>query len=226
MLNQKNLLFFFTFFPICAHNLDIIVDMTYQVKIIYPKEEAAENNKLTERTFNEFIDGLELEEVITQYEQLLTKGYSISVNFAPPQLDDKGTEPDPFMIAGRLELAGIPYKATLKLKASGDYESMVKIAKMIEQQIRENSSVDFEKEGSWFDKDYTKYTILPKASSQDIADLKTLYDALVEEHQKVTINIKAKVKKDDDDSFANQLAAYPPETMVIFKLTDADIYGE
>ena len=66
MLNQKNLLFFFTFFPICAHNLDIIVDMTYQVKIIYPKEEAAENNKLTERTFNEFIDGLELEEVITQ----------------------------------------------------------------------------------------------------------------------------------------------------------------
>ncbi len=62
-------------------------------------------------------------------------------------------------------------------------------------QIRENSSVDFEKEGSWFDKDYTKYTILPKASSQDIADLKTLYDALVEEHQKVTINIKAKVKK-------------------------------
>ncbi|GAA3261504.1 hypothetical protein LMG8520_2229 [Lactococcus lactis subsp. lactis] len=211
--------------------------MTYQVKIIYPKEEAAENNKLTERTFNEFIDGLELEEVITQYEQLLTKGYSISVNFAPPQLDDKGTEPDPFMIAGRLELAGIPYKATLKLKASGDYESMVKIAKMIEQQdydydisaklqIRENSSVDFEKEGSWFDKDYTKYTILPKVSSQDIADLKTLYDALVEEHQKVTINIKAKVKKDDDDSFANQLAAYPPETMIIFKLTDADIYGE
>ena len=99
--------------------------MTYQVKIIYPKEEAAENNKLTERTFNEFIDGLELEEVITQYEQLLTKGYSISVNFAPPQLDDKGTEPDPFMIAGRLELAGIPYKATLKLKASGDYESMI-----------------------------------------------------------------------------------------------------
>ncbi|MCG6977679.1 hypothetical protein K9859_03310, partial [Lactococcus lactis] len=68
--------------------------------------------------------------------------------------------------------------------------------------------------------------ILPKASSQDIADLKTLYDALVEEHQKVTINIKAKVKKDDDDSFANQLAAYPPETMIIFKLTDADIYGE
>lgn len=211
--------------------------MTYQLKISYPKEEAAENNKVTERTFNEFVDGLELEEIVSQYEQLQKRGYSISVNFAPPLLDDKGAEPDPFMIAGRLELAGIPYKATLKLKASGDYESIVKIAKMIEQQdfdydisakfqIRENSSVDFEKESSWFDKDYTKYTILPKASSQDIADLRTLYDSLTEENQKVSINIKAKVKKDDDDSFATQLAAYPPETMVIFKLADADIYGE
>ena len=211
--------------------------MTYQVKIIYPKEEALESNKLTERTFNEYMDDLEAEEVIKQYEQLLTEGYSISVNFFPPQVDKEGSEQDPFKIAESFELAGITYKATLKLKASGTYEDMVKIAKMIEQQdydydisaklqIRENSSVDFEKEGSWFDKDYTKYTILPKASSQDIADLKTLYDALVEEHQKVTINIKAKVKKDDDDSFANQLAAYPPETMIIFKLTDADIYGE
>ena len=54
---------------------------------------------------------------------------------------------------------------------------MVKIAKMIEQQdydydisaklqIRENSSVDFEKEGSWFDKDYTKYTIFPKPAAK------------------------------------------------------------
>ena len=38
--------------------------MTYQVKIIYPKEEALESNKLTERTFNEYMDDLEAEEVI------------------------------------------------------------------------------------------------------------------------------------------------------------------
>lgn len=211
--------------------------MPYQVKIIYPKEEAAENNKLTERTFNEFIDELETPEVITQYEQLLTRGYSISVNFAPPELDEKGGELDPFKIAGRFELAGIPYKATLKLKTSGNYEAMAKVAKIIEQQgfdydisvklqIRENSPVDFEKEGSWFDEDYAKYTVLPKASSQDIADLRSLYEILSKEHYKVNITLKAKVKKDDDDSFANQLAAYPSETLVIFKLSDADIYGE
>ncbi|AWN66592.1 hypothetical protein LL14B4_10555 [Lactococcus lactis subsp. lactis] len=211
--------------------------MTFQVKTVFPKEETAENNKFIERTFNELVEGLELDEVVNLYEQLLSKGYSINVNFAPPQLDDKGTEPDPFMIANHLELAGISYKATLKLKASGDYESMVKIAKLIEQQdydyditaklqIRENSTVDFEKESSWFDKDHAKYTILPKASSQDIADLRTLYDDLLEMNQKVAINIKAKVKKDDDDAFATQLASYPDDTLVLFKLSDAEIHGD
>ncbi|BDH83766.1 hypothetical protein [Lactococcus lactis] len=45
-------------------------------------------------------------------------------------------------------------------------------------------------------------------------------------NQKVTINIKAKVKKDDDDVFATQLASYPDDTLVIFKLSDAEIYGD
>ena len=208
--------------------------MTYQVKIIYPKEEALESNKLTERTFNEYMDDLEAEEVIKQYEQLLTEGYSISVNFFPPQVDKEGSEQDPFKIAESFELAGITYKATLKLKASGTYEDMVKIAKMIEQQgydysitvklqINENSPVDFEKESSWFDSEYAKYTVLPKASSQDISDLRSLYDILSEEHYKVSINLKAKVKKDDDDSFASQLAAYPAETLVTFKLSYATV---
>lgn len=208
--------------------------MTYQVKIIYPKEEALESNKLTERTFNEYMDDLEAEEVIKQYEQLLTEGYSISVNFFPPQVDKEGSEQDPFKIAESFELAGITYKATLKLKASGTYEDMVKIAKMIEQQgydysitvklqVNENSPVDFEKESSWFDSEYAKYTVLPKASSQDIADIRSLYDILAEEHYKVSINLKAKVKKDDDDSFASQLAAYPVETLVTFKLSDANV---
>lgn len=211
--------------------------MTYQIKTIFPKEETAEKNKLTERTTNEFIDDMDSDEVKTYYNSLLVRGYSVGVKFIPPELSETGKEQDPFAIAGRLELAGIPYKATLKLNAKGDYESMIKIAKLIEQQdydydisaklmIRENSSVDFERLDSWFEKDYTKYTILPKASSQDIMDLKSLYDSLVEEHQKVSINIKAKVKKDDDDVFATQLVSYPDNTLIEFKLSDADIYGD
>lgn len=37
--------------------------MTYQIKTIFPKEETAENNKLTERTINEFIVDMDSDEV-------------------------------------------------------------------------------------------------------------------------------------------------------------------
>lgn len=206
--------------------------MQYTLKTSYPKEEAVEGKKLTERTFNEFINDLEEDEVIKQYEQFLTEGYSVSVTFQPPSYSLQGEETDPFVIAKQFELAGISYKATLKVKASGTYEDMVKVGKMIEQQgydydisiklkVNENSPVDFEKENSWFDSEFAKYSVLPKASSQDIMDLKSLYDQLSEAYYKPEISLKAKVRKDDDETFATQLAAYPEGTVVSFKLKDA-----
>ncbi|QQC73744.1 hypothetical protein I6I20_02975 [Lactococcus garvieae] len=206
--------------------------MQYILKTSYPKEEAVEGRKLTERTFNEFVSDLEQDEVIEQYEQLLAEGYSVSVTFQPPTYSLQGEETDPFVIAEQFELAGISYKATLKLKASGTYEDMLKVAKMIEQQgydydisiklkVNENSPVDFEKESSWFDSEFAKYSVLPKASSQDIRDLKSLYDQLSEAYYKPEISLKAKVRKDDDETFATQLAAYPEGTVVSFKLKDA-----
>lgn len=205
--------------------------MQYTLKTSYPKEEAVEGKKLTERTFNEFINDLEEDEVIKQYEQFLTEGYSVSVTFQPPSYSLQGEETDPFVIARQFELAGISYKATLKVKASGTYEDMVKVGKMIEQQgydydisiklkVNENSPVDFEKENSWFDSEFAKYSVLPKASSQDIMDLKSLYDQLSEAYYKPEISLKAKVRKDDDETFATQLAAYPEGTVVSFKLKD------
>lgn len=206
--------------------------MQYTLKTSYPKEEAVEGKKLTERTFNEFINDLEEDEVIKQYEQFLTEGYSVSVTFQPPSYSLQGEETDPFVIARQFELAGISYKATLKVKASGTYEDMVKVGKMIEQQgydydisiklkVNENSPVDFEKENSWFDSEFAKYSVLPKASSQDIMDLKSLYYQLSEAYYKPEISLKAKVRKDDDETFATQLAAYPEGTVVSFKLKDA-----
>lgn len=208
--------------------------MEYTLKTSYPKEEAVEGKKLTERTFNEFINNLEEDEVIKQYEQLLLDGYSVSVTFQPPTYSLQGEETDPFVIARQFELAGISYKATLKVKASGTYEDMLKVGKMIEQQgydydisiklkVNENSPVDFEKENSWFDSEFAKYSVLPKASSQDIMDLKGLYDQLSEAYYKPEISLKAKVRKDDDETFATQLAAYPEGTVVSFKLKDAAI---
>lgn len=206
--------------------------MQYILKTSYPKEEAVEGKKLTERTFNEFINDLEEDEVIKQYDQLLSEGYSVSVTFQPPTYSLQGEETDPFVIARQFELAGISYKATLKVKASGTYEDMLKVGKMIEQQgydydisiklkVNENSPVDFEKESSWFDSEFAKYSVLPKASSQDIMDLKSLYDQLSEAYYKPEISLKAKVRKDDDETFATQLAAYPEGTVVSFKLKDA-----
>lgn len=206
--------------------------MQYILKTSYPKEEAVEGKKLTERTFNESVSDLEQDEVIKQYEQFLTEGYSVSVTFQPPSYSLQGEETDPFVIARQFELAGISYKATLKLKASGTYEDMVKVTKMIEQQgydydisiklkVNENSPVDFEKESSWFDSEFAKYSVLPKASSQDIMDLKSLYDQLSEAYYKPEISLKAKVRKDDDETFATQLSAYPEGTVVSFKLKDA-----
>jgi hypothetical protein len=208
--------------------------MQYILKTSYPKEEAVEGRKLTERTFNEFVSDLDSDEVIKQYEQLLAEGYSVSVTFQPPTYSLQGEETDPFVIAEQFELSGISYKATLKLKASGTYEDMLKVAKMIEQQgydysitvklqINENSPVDFEKESSWFDSEFAKYSVLPKASSQDIMDLKSLYDQLSEAYYKPEISLKAKVRKDDDETFATQLAAYPEGTVVSFKLKDAAV---
>lgn len=206
--------------------------MQYILKTSYPKEEAVEGKKLTERTFNEFINDLEEDEVIKQYDQLLSEGYSVSVTFQPPTYSLQGEETDPFVIAKQFELAGISYKATLKVKASGTYEDMLKVGKMIEQQgydydisiklkVNENSPVDFEKESSWFDSEFAKYSVVPKASSQDIMDLESLYDQLSEAYYKPEISLKAKVRKDDDETFATQLAAYPEGTVVSFKLKDA-----
>lgn len=211
--------------------------MVFQIKTVFPKQEGVEDKTLVESTRVEYHNDVETNEVIAYYGKLLTMGYSVNASFTPPAEALLNEEQDSFAVAHNLEQAGIQYKATLKLKALGLYEDMVKIAKLIEQQgydydfvgdfkVRENSSIDMERQSSWFDSEYAKFTVKPKAASQDIMDLKTLYDSLVEEHQKVEIAIKAKVKKDDDDAFATQLASYPEDTLVVFKLKDAEVYGE
>ena len=73
--------------------------MTYQIKTIFPKEETAENNKLTERTTNEFIVDMNSDEVKTYYNSLLVRGYSVGVKFIPPELSEDGKEQDPFAFA-------------------------------------------------------------------------------------------------------------------------------
>lgn len=210
--------------------------MTYQLKVVYPKQESVESNKLTELTQNEFFDDVSTEDAIKMYKNLLMYGYSISTSFTPPEIVED-EDFDAFVVAENLELAGLPYTATIKLTSKTDYERALEIAKIIENQgfdyeisaklrINENSPVDFAKESTWFDSEFAKYTVLPKAKSYDIMDLKSLYDTLLEMNLKVSISLKMRTKKDNDEVFEQQLDSYPEDTLITFKLKDADIYGE
>nr|DAQ00269.1 MAG TPA: hypothetical protein [Caudoviricetes sp.] len=210
--------------------------MTYQLKVIYPKQESVEPNKFTERSHNEFFEEVSAEDAIKTYKMLLLNGYSISTSFTPPEIvEDENF--DAFIVAENLELAGLPYTATIKLKSKTDYERAQEIAKIVASQgfdyditaklkINENSPVDFDKESTWFDSEYAKYSVLPKAKSYDIMDLKSLYDTLLEMNLEVSIGLKMRTKKDNDEVFEQQLDSYPDDTLIILKLKDADIYEE
>ena len=210
--------------------------MTYQLKVIYPKQESIESNKFTERSHNELIDDVSAEDAIKTYKDLLVQGYSIATSFTPPEIVED-EDFDAFVVAKNLELAGLPYTATIKLKSKTDYEQAKAITRIIEQQgfdysvtaklnINENSPVDFEKESTWFDSEYASYSVLPKAKSYDIMDLKSLYETLSDMNLKVSISLKMRTKKDNDEVFEQQLDSYPDDTLIILKLKDADIYGE
>ena len=69
--------------------------------------------------------------------------------------------------------------------------------------------------------------VSPKARTDNIDNLKSLFDTLDQKGYEVEITIKPKAPKaddmdDEDDSFANQLSAYPDGTLVTFKLTEDD----
>ena len=210
--------------------------MTYQLKVIYPKQESIESNKFTQLSQNEFYDEVSTEYAIKTYKDLLLNGYSISTSFTPPEIvEDENF--DAFVVAKNLELAGLPYTATIKLKSKTEYERAKEITKIIENQgfdyditaklnVNEKSPVDFDKESTWFDSEYAKYSVLPKAKSFNIMDLKSLYDTLSEMNLEVSIGLKMRTKKDNDEVFEQQLDSYPDDTLIILKLKDGDINEE
>ena len=43
---------------------------------------------------------------------------------------------------------------------------------------------------------------------------------------KVSISLKMRTKKDNDEVFEQQLDSYPDDTLIVLKLKDGDVYGE
>ena len=211
--------------------------MTYSVKTTYPKEERVDNNsqKYTTTSKQELVSNLELNDVVRIYNGYQRQGFDVSVRIKAPAEAGAGEETDgsPFDIAHQLTASGIDYKASLKIKNSGSYDDVINIAHMIEQhgfdlnlgvtlKVNEDSPVNIDNVDTWMDPDNAVYKVTPKASSDNIDELKDVYEALEDAGYEPTIDIKPKKQSTDEDDFGTQLEAYPDGTEVDFTLKDGE----
>lgn len=208
--------------------------MAYEIKIGYPKEETMDNeqHKFVTTSRQEMITAETQDVVISRYNDLQRQGFNVTVAFKTNPDGDED-EVSPFDIASKLTQAGIDYKATLKVKNSSDYKQMLDLANMIEQhgydfnvdvkmKINDDSSININRESTWVASEDAAFKVTPKASSDDINELKSLFDQLADNGYDVTIDVKPKKQSTDEDDFATQLSVYPDDTTVIFTLHDAE----
>lgn len=199
--------------------------MGYLIKTKFPNQENFEDKKTTVIKHNEDFELETIDDVITLYNEYERQGYKINVKY------ESSDEKSPFDIAHDFDMAGIAYKATLKLdtKVKGDYQSIIDIAKIIEQhgfdlsmdiklKIDETSPVNLNDETTWMG-DGARYKVTPKVTSDNIEDLKGLYDDL----QSIApiINVKPK-KQTSTEDFATQLRIYPDNTQIVFTLKESE----
>lgn len=213
--------------------------ITFDTKTVFPVEENVNGKKHTSTKQVDTMEGVEKAEVIKLFNSYRTGGYKVSVTFMAPPEKDEGSEEavTPFDVARQLAKQGIDYKASLKIKSKGAYEDMLPVMHLVESEgfdmnvtvtlkIKDDSIANVDDPQTWEDED-TVYRISPKATSDNIDDLRSLYGSLDSKGYEVEINIKPKAPKandmdDEDDSFANQLSAYPDGTLVTFKLSEDD----
>lgn len=208
--------------------------MSYNIKTIYPKEEQMNSNENTFTTTRkqELSGDKTYDDVLGLYETYQRQGYDVNAAIV---LSDEASNEDvsPFEIAERLVTAGLDYKATLKVKNSGGYETAISLARVIEQhgfdfvinmkmKINEDSTVNIDDKSTWAESEDTIYKITPKAASDDISDIKNIYDAIAELGYEPVIDIKVKKKSSEDDDFATQLSAYPEGAEITFTLKDSE----
>ena len=205
--------------------------MAYTVITTFPKEDTQENEKLKTSTHKETIFDQELDQVLNLYEGYERSGYKVSVAYDSGEVEDK----TPFEIANDLDNLGIEYVAKFKFlekSNSGTHEKIVELCGKIEQhgfykyrvdvqlKIDEDSTVDINRETSWFAPDDTTYKVTPDVKSKNANELLGLYEDLRDSGYLVDIEIKPKNNKDDD--FATKLNAFPDGTIIKFNLSDVE----
>lgn len=203
--------------------------MTYTVKTKFPKEITAREAKEIVNTHDESETDLDAEDVLALYAQYQQSGYNIKAAFKLQE------DADPVSIASKLDEHNIAYKATLKFvnkSNRGSYDEVLPISQIAFQQgydyevgvtlkVNDESTVDFDKESTWFSPEDAIYIVKPKVSGKQLNEMIPIYERLLDQGFDVTFDIKPSGAETDDD-FAQQLNAYPDGTEITMTLSDAE----
>lgn len=199
--------------------------MNLYVKINYPNVESHGDLLTVEKCTKE--GDISLDEILELYRQFERQGYRVST-----KIDTKDLMIDPFEFANNLERAGINYTSTLNIKDKGTYDMIHPVASIIENygfdydvaillKINDESTVNFDREGTWMSPTDAEYQIKSKARTKNIAELQGLYESLA--NTNVTSEIIVTPKSPNvEDEVASILSLCQEGTVVKFTLKDAE----
>ena len=199
--------------------------MNLYVKINYPNVESHGDLLTVEKCTKE--GDMSLDEILELYRQFERQGYRVST-----KIDTKDLMIDPFEFANNLERAGINYTSTLNIKDKGTYDMIHPVASIIENygfdydvaillKINDESTVNFDREGTWMSPTDAEYQIKSKARTKNIAELQGLYESLANTNVTSEIIVTPKSPKVDDE-VASILSLCQEGTVVKFTLKDAE----
>ncbi|RKV93167.1 MAG: hypothetical protein D8H99_28770 [Streptococcus sp.] len=199
--------------------------MNLYVKINYPNVESPGDLLTVEKCTKE--GDMSLDEILELYRQFERQGYRVST-----KIDTKDLMIDPFEFANNLERAGINYTSTLNIKDKGTYDMIHPVASIIENygfdydvaillKINDESTVNFDREGTWMSPTDAEYQIKSKARTKNIAELQGLYESLANTNVTSEIIVTPKSPKVEDE-VESILSLCQEGTVVKFTLKDAE----
>lgn len=199
--------------------------MNLYVKINYPNVESHGDLLIVEKCTKE--GDMSLDEILELYRQFERQGYRVST-----KIDTKDLMIDSFEFANNLERAGINYTSTLNIKDKGTYDMIHPVASIIENygfdydvaillKINDESTVNFDREGTWMSPTDAEYQIKSKARTKNIAELQGLYESLANTNVTSEIIVTPKSPKVEDE-VASILSLCQEGTVVKFTLKDAE----
>lgn len=199
--------------------------MNLYVKINYPNVESPGDLLTVEKCTKE--GDMSLDEILELYRQFERQGYRVST-----KIDTKDLMIDPFEFANNLERAGINYTSTLNIRDKGTYDMIHPVASIIENygfdydvaillKINDESTVNFDREGTWMSPTDAEYQIKSKARTKNIAELQGLYESLANTNVTSEIIVTPKSPKMEDE-VESILSLCQEGTVVKFTLKDAE----